>query len=266
MKHLIVPTDFSPCAAQAERAALDLATTLGARLTFLHCITGSNSVDYDLKNLNAQANELLDNLVKEAKERHIIAEKSLVSLNGKTLAHCLEDIQDGLVVMGSHGTSGFRRFLFGSNTAKILRTAKTPILVVQEKMPEPVAFKTLIFASGLEPDTKEAFRRVCLFAKKIGVENIHLLSITTPQNFQPSSKVSKDMSDFVAGSDWQTLWLHNYNHFNVEEGIIEFAKNIEADLIAVANHGRKALSSYMIESIPDNLVKYAELPVLSIRI
>lgn len=276
MTHILVPTDFSECSGFAEKAAVGIAKQMDAEIIFLHGL--SIGVDWtklpkdkeskypEIKSQIGHAEQALDERVKAAAGLGLRASKSIVYLEGyKSVSNTVLDRQHDLIVMGSHGKN-VKTMVIGSNAGKILRSARTPVLVVQNELPEPVTFKTIVFASGLEPDTHQAFDRLLEFTSKMGAENLHLVEITTPNNFRPSGIVAEEMKKFITHHDYKTIWVHNYNHYNVEAGIIEFAQKVDADLISIANHGRTDISSLFIESIPENLVKYSDFPILSIRV
>jgi nucleotide-binding universal stress UspA family protein len=273
---ILVPTDFSESAKHAENTAIYIAKQNKADINFLHCLAVGmdwSKVSKEKENQYPEiqagirkAEQQLIDKVELAKAAGISATMSLAFLqNYKTVTNSVIDQKHDMIVMGSHGEGGFRKFVLGANAGKILRTAKTPVLIVQRELP-PSGYKTIVFASGLEPDTHEAFERLLQFAKNVGAKNLHFVEVTTPHNFKPTNLMTQAMEAFVAQHKIKNIQLHNYNHYSIEGGVIEFAKEIDADLIAIANHGRTDLSSLFIESIPENLVKYSEYPVLSIRV
>jgi nucleotide-binding universal stress UspA family protein len=277
MNRILVPTDFSPCAKNAENVALDIARKTSAHLTFLHGL--ATAIDWvklpkdkegrypEIKAQIGNAEQLLTERVHAAKEKGVEAEKSLVFLETyKTVASAVMDKEKEMIVMGSHGASELKKFIIGTNAGKILRSAKTPVLVVRKPLSSPVSFKTIVFASGLEPDTHHSFQRLLQFAQEMGAENLHLVEVITPHNFRPTGVVKAEMEAFAARHGHPNLHLSQYNHYSIEAGIVEFAQIIGADLIAIANHGRTDISSLFIESIPENLVKYSDYPVLSIGV
>jgi nucleotide-binding universal stress UspA family protein len=276
MNQILIPTDFSDCANEATEVAFEIAKKTDAKILFLHSLevpTGWVMMPKDLedhypdvqKQIGQSKNQLIE-MLKIAKRNGVEATQSLAfSDSYKDVTQTLKDKNHDLIIIGSQGRKGVDSFFLGSVAAKIMRVAKTPVLIIK-KRPENLRFKTIVFASGLEDDTHEAFGRLLNFAKDIGAENLHFVEITTPHNFKPSKIVRDKMEAFVNAHDYKMLQLHNYNHYNVESGIIEFAQNVRADMIALATHGRSGLSSLFIESIPENLVKYSEFPILSIRV
>ncbi|MFQ5446116.1 MAG: universal stress protein [Saprospiraceae bacterium] len=171
-----------------------------------------------------------------------------------------------LIVMGGVGDNNPSKPVIGANTAKVLRTSKTPVLVVKKDVSLPVAFDTIVFASGLEPDTHKAFAQLLSFAETMGASNLHLVEVTTPNNFKPTFFVREKMEAFISKHRVKNIQIHNYNHYTIEAGVFEFAKRVNASLLAIANHGRNDITSLFIESVPENLVKFSDVPVLSIMV
>ena len=211
------------------------------------------------------AQQGLDNLVHQAEHEGIRASKSLAFMEGfETVANTVLETEHDLIVMGSHGLSGVKRFALGSHTEKIMRQAKAPILACKNQGAE-IKFNTIVFASGLEADTHAAFDRLLRFAELVGAENLYFVEVTTPYNFKPTGEVMEQIRSFVDTHDFKSISLHNYAHFTIEAGILEFAHSVNADLVAIANHGRTGLGGIFVESIPENLLRYGDLSVLSIR-
>ncbi len=277
MKKILVPTDFSSCASIAAQMGCWIAQKTGAEILFLHGL--KTPVDWvnlpktledsypEIKKQIGQANQYLDELVQQAKHQGVKAEKSIAFLEGfETIAQTVLDIENDLIVMGSHGQRGLQKFVIGSHTEKIMRWAKAPVLACRKPGEHLPNFNTIVFASGLEDDTHPAFERLIHFADSIGAENLYFVEVTTPYNFKPTGEVMKQIRAFVDSHHFRAISLHNVTHYTVEAGILEFAESVKADLIGIANHGRTGLSSLFMDSIPENLLRYGQFPVLSIRV
>lgn len=276
MNQILVPTDFSECANEATEVAFQIAKKSGAEVLFLHSmevpvgwVKMPNDLEEEYPELQKQIDEIsgqLTEMVEIAERAGVKASRMLAFSNTyKDVAKILKDKNQDVIVMGSHGRKGVDKFFLGSVASKLMRVSETPVLVIK-KRPENIQLNTIVFASGLEEDTHDAFGRLLNFADAVGAENLHFVEITTPHNFKPTKIVMDKMEEFVKKHDYKRLQIHNYNHHNIESGIIEFARNVRADMIALATHGRSGLSNLFIESIPENLIKYSEFPVLSIRV
>ncbi|MBX2929570.1 MAG: universal stress protein [Saprospiraceae bacterium] len=276
MRKILVPTDFSPCAASATEIGKWIAKKTHAELTFLHgmrmpvdWVNLPKRLEDTYPEIKAQigaAHQHLDDLVRDAGQQGIKAEKSLAFLEGfETVANTVLDHDNDLIVIGSHGHTGFKKFALGSHTEKIMRQAHAPVLACKKPGAE-IRFNTLVFASGLEEDTHPAFDLLIKFAENIGAENLYFVEVTTPYNFKPTGEVMANIRAFVEVHPFKTISVHNYAHYSIEEGILAFAHSVGADLIGIANHGRTGLGGIFVESIPENLLRYGDLPVLSIRV
>ena len=276
MKKILIPTDFSPCADTAARIGRWIAKKVNAEILYLHGL--KTPVDWvnlpkrledtypEIKAQIGAAHQKLDELVLATEHEGLKAEKSLAFLEGfETIANTVLDTQNDLIVMGSHGLTGVKKFALGSHTEKIMRTAQAPVLACK-KPGDELKFNTIVFASGLEADTHPAFDQLLRFADSMNAGNLYFVEVTTPYNFRPTGEVMGKIRDFVDAHDFRHISLHSYAHYTIEAGILEFAQSVGADLIGIANHGRTGLGGIFVESIPENLLRYGQLPVLSIRV
>jgi nucleotide-binding universal stress UspA family protein len=53
---------------------------------------------------------------------------------------------------------------------------------------------------------------------------------------------------------------------NVEEGVINFALKVGADIIAIPTHGKKGLSHFLEGSIGEDVANHAKFPVITFKI
>lgn len=275
MKNILLLTDFSEAGMAAAKTAFTLAQNIGADLEVLHAV--QVPADWEERSPEKQANypeiqqeittatTKLNDLVKSAGEKGIKAGHKILSASSiRSFIHTLTGLQKDLIIMGASSRTAMEKFVLGSTTERMMRKSGSPVLVVKS-VPEIPRIKTVVFASGLEQDTHSAFQRLIDFAQSAGAENLHFVEVTTPFNFMPSDEANKKIKDFLAHHPGVHIQAHNYNHFNIESGILAFARSVNADLIAIANHGRQDISSIFVESIPENLVRFGNTPVLSIK-
>ncbi|MGC9325853.1 MAG: universal stress protein [Desulfomonilia bacterium] len=138
---ILVPTDFSECSIKALETAQELAGHFSAELTVLHVIPPASSLMYQTPSIDP---------VVLATELEEASRKTLTDLCVKTLspdvrydtliahgdpAGMIADTarENGvdMIVISTHGESGWRHMLFGSVTEKVVRMADTPVLTVQ---------------------------------------------------------------------------------------------------------------------------------------
>jgi nucleotide-binding universal stress UspA family protein len=140
---ILVPTDGSPAADAAIDHAIDLARQYDARLHTLYVVDGAA---YSTLEAGAEiVVEALESEGKEATER--IAEAAAdagvectTTVTTGTAYRAIRDYVDehaiDMIVMGTHGRKGLDRYLLGSVTERVVRTAAVPVLTVRQPADE----------------------------------------------------------------------------------------------------------------------------------
>ena len=274
MKNILVPTDFSDCAKVAEEIGFEIAKKANAEIHFLHLLaTPTDWVKLSLEKeelypetkakIGTAKNEL-NELKKRAEKAGIISKEFLVFDKGKVeiLDH-IEHHQHDFIIMGSHGAHGAKEIL-GSNTQKVIRNAKVPVLVLKD---EPAKFEVsnIVFASTFQEDVHLSFEKVIAFAELIDAQ-IHLLNVNMPFNFQESDEAEANMQAFRDKCPRDNCTINIYNALNEERGIQKFADKIKADVIAMTTHGRSGFMKMLSPSITESLVNHSSFPILSVNI
>jgi nucleotide-binding universal stress UspA family protein len=135
----LVPVDFSRGSEKALDYALKMARQQGAKVVSLHVVptdviypqTGTR---FDLYGL--MAGDARRNFQKLVKRKHLDPKNSTLMLAHGTdlsaiIARHAKKISAAMIVMGSHGRTGLRRFLLGSVAERTLRYADCPVLIVK---------------------------------------------------------------------------------------------------------------------------------------
>ncbi|RYF88628.1 MAG: universal stress protein, partial [Chitinophagaceae bacterium] len=134
MKKMLVPSDFSDNSLVALTYAIELSKVTGASLAVFHCLLPSSdlvfaSLDELSREQQAQkelklVSEQLRNQVSEAYRKLGMTVPHSTQVGVEINPLVVEKIMDvaltqhaDLIVMGTHGASGFRGRLFGSNTS-----------------------------------------------------------------------------------------------------------------------------------------------------
>ena len=95
---------------------------------------------------------------------------------------------------------------------------------------------------------------------------MHLLFVNTPREFQTTAQANETISNFVKDVEIKNFTINIYNDTSIERGILQFAKDINAQLIGMSTHGRKGLSHFFNGSVSEDLVNHANMPVITFKI
>lgn len=280
MKKILVPTDFSNHAEYALKVAAQIARKNGGEIYLLHMLelpaVGDGIGESKAVGTSADVPEVMFFMEKTRERFQEILNKPYLQGISVVEAIQFERAFDGiithskkhnidLVVMGSHGASGFHEMFIGSNTEKVVRTSDIPVLVIKKEMGEfnPQNF---VFASDFSDEIKKPFGKVVEFVNTFNT-NLHLVFINTPNDFKPTHTAEKIVNNFAAGFNLKNgHTTHIYNDINIEKGVLHFANSINADLIGMCTHGRKGLAHFFNGSISEDLVNHAVRPVVTFKI
>ena len=140
--NILVPIDGSTYSVKAFNAALDIAKKYNAKINILTCLEKENlGAWYVDKRVNKQiikdakkfAIGFLSKLEKTAKSSDVLL--SIHVLETKSISKQIVDFANSkkidLIVIGSHGQSGFNRFLLGSVSNAVSQSAKCPVLIIK---------------------------------------------------------------------------------------------------------------------------------------
>jgi nucleotide-binding universal stress UspA family protein len=271
MNKILVPTDFSDCANTAVISAGLIASKTGASIALLHSV--DSPVDW-VKLPKEKENDFPETKEKIGKARYsfekICSLPELQSVKTETylgfnMAHSdiikySREINADLIVMGTHGSSGFFEKKIGSNTQKVVRVSECPVLAVKKK---PIAkIKKIVFASNFEEDISKQFQKIVDFASAFNAE-IELLYINTPDHFRESTLMESIMEGFSKDYPAQNLKKTIYNALSVERGISGYSSKTGADMIALITHGSFRMFK---PAITEKVINRSLLPVMSINI
>ncbi len=264
IKNILVPYDFSDCATDALRVAAKLCRLSGATLHLVHVYEDMTDFHSSNHRKREEIEQRLDDVPSMPFLRGVPIKRFMLRQFGITEMFRNQQLRSmDLVVMGSNGARGLGGMV-GSNTQRVVRIAPMPILVIKHSA-EDFDVKDMVFASNFSPrdiEKFDAFRPVLdLFDPKV-----HLLKVNTPGGFQRSADTYQAIDRFLQRHDLRKFSTTIYNDLSIEEGILNFARGIDADLIAMATHGRKGFLHVVNGSVTEDIVNRTTFPILSIKL
>ena len=274
MKKILVPTDFSKEAENALKVAAQLAKRYDCEIYLLHML------EIPFQEVDAMSSHsALPEAMFFMKLAHQRFEKVMASdyLEGLTVHETVKadsnfgnvietchELGVDMIVMGSHGASGFKEMFIGSNAEKVVRTSDIPVLVIKNEHAN-FTVNNFVFASDFKKDNKETYKQAVELAKAFDAK-IHLLMVNTANNFSNTADSKKRIHNFIKDYPFDNYTLTVYNDESVEKGILNFSKEIDADLIGISTHGRQGIAHFFNGSISEDLVNHAKRPVVTFKI
>ena len=146
LEKIVVPTDFSACASRGLHYAIDLAKLFKAELSLINV----TQLHHDLPPVVIYSDAALNRWATEVADAHMVDLVKEIDFEGvkfktvhksgpparKVCRHAVKEGAD-LIVTSTHGRSGLSKVLIGSTAEKIIRNAKSPVLVVPARAKLP---------------------------------------------------------------------------------------------------------------------------------
>lgn len=298
MKHILCPVDFSDVSRRALDHALAVARCYGARVTALHVLPtapsltavpyyfGAEVAPVALPSIDlAQVGTELQRFVDTERVPGIRVD-TMLSEAPDTYREILvqaDRLQADLIVVGTHGRSGFERLYLGSITEKVLRKAHTPVMTVPPHAPDamargPAAFTRILCAIDFSDCSKLALD----YALSLAQENGAALTLTHVvethplyADFAPSVTIDLDawtreartrLHAMVPDAGRAACSIAEIVH----EGkpyreILQLAKTLDADLIVLGVRGRGAADMFFFGSTTHHVIREGRCAVLTLR-
>jgi nucleotide-binding universal stress UspA family protein len=264
IRSILVPYDFSECADDALRVAGKIARLSGAVIDVVHLYEQMTDFHTENQKVRDEIEAKLDKVPELPFLQGVELRKFM--LRQMTLSDMFKNehlAQVDLIVMGTHGAKGIKGIV-GSNTQRVVRQAPMPVLVIKQRI-EDLDIRDVVFASNFSPQDVEKFDALRplldLFDTKV-----HLVKVNTPKTFERSEDSHKAIDAFLQRHELKRFTATVYNDLSIEEGVLNFARSIDADLIAMATHGRTGFFHVVNGSLTEDLVNHTSFPVLSVKL
>ena len=141
IRQILAPTDFSECSRQAVACGYDLAKTFGAKLVLLHVIEELPSYAgfippagaiMLLRDLEHQSRLDLAEVLPEAEAAEVeVARRAVVGSPSHEIVEVAAAEKVDLIIIATHGRTGFSHLFMGSVAERVVRTATCPVLTVR---------------------------------------------------------------------------------------------------------------------------------------
>jgi nucleotide-binding universal stress UspA family protein len=287
LKNILFLTDFSEPSAAALPFAAMVARTFGSKVTALHAILPSAYV-YMAADAVPVVLEDQEDLAKAEMQR-VDAELSglpretLIDRGAsvwEVLSRALKEHETDLIVLGTHGRTGFKKALLGSSAEEVFRRTNVPVLTIGPAVSSSThhggRFQCVLFATDFSPASLAATR----YAVSLAQENQSRLVLFHVLPSPRSGKQGKNSGLSVAEALHQLeelipvdaeLWCRAepaVEHGEPATQILAAASRYHADLIVFGVRGVDTFTgaaTHRDRAIAYKVVAHAACPVLTVR-
>lgn len=272
MKNIVVGIDFSQNSVNALRHGVAIAIKSNARVHIVWVKTPGAATKLgitDEDQLLKKAHAFLDDLITSTKAEAPHCDVQSVILEGKAylkLAQYASNLPESLLVVGSHGASGFEEMFVGSNTMKAVGMSKVPILIIGNHVQINCDLTKILLPIDTSFETLQKMKTAIEFAKLFSAQLV-LLGIYEKNredvkhviNIQLNHAIEMCNNANVRYSA-STLEVHG----QVSKATVKWAVTEEANLLVVMREEEDDISAFWLGSNTRQLINYAPMPTLVI--
>jgi nucleotide-binding universal stress UspA family protein len=301
IKHILCPTDFSDASAHAIDQAVVIAGWYKARITGLHILSPIRLAAQGVA-IASGARSLeepeVDRLLRETADHCRAAPAAGIGLDSLVdigqPARCILEraasLPADLIVMGTHGASGFEHLVLGSVTEKVLRQATCPVLTVppRAQATSRLPFKRLLCAVDFSDTSLTALQYAFSLAQEADATLTILHVLEWPWEEPPPPKLEelpleqgfalaeyRRYCEKTAMSRLESIVpvAMRFSHppaTRLRNGkpyvqILHVAAEEGSDVIVIGVRGRNPLDVTLFGSTTNQVVRRATCPVLTLR-
>ena len=269
MKHLLVPTDFSENAEHAYPYALKIAAKTGSRVTFWLSVEEpfdfATRVEEKMKGIKEYAQTKFEKMVFEfgRMDEYSALEIDYKIVKGKTLTGILmgiHELKPDWVIMGTKGSTGLKKILFGSNASYVVSESPVPVMVIpnQSLFDE---FQKIVFTTEYQKNDLELLHSLIEFAK-LWKSSIQVLHISQEKNLK-SSIMQRGFREMIQDEiDYKKLEFSVEYASNFLEGIARYQVPGGCSLLAMGRYDLDFLNQIIDYSETKAMSFYSQTPLL----
>jgi nucleotide-binding universal stress UspA family protein len=298
-KRILCPVDFSPTSLHAIDHAAAIARWYQASITALHVydpvvmpvpglpVPAERVSEADVARVHGEVVASLEAATIADLDVHVLVDV------GKP-APCILDRADtlgaDLIVMGTHGTSGFEHLVLGSVAEKVLRKASCAVLTVppHATRTSSLPFRRVLCAIDFSEWSLRAFEFARSLAQEsqAGLTAVAVIEWPWPEPPAPvfaelPAEQAVALSNYRRQRETATMerltrlagqpattgvaFEPRISHGKPHVEILRTAADIGADLIVIGIHGRNMLDLQVFGSTTNQVVRQATCPVLTLR-
>lgn len=270
-KVILVGIDFSDCSINALEHAITIARKAKSSIAMVwvnHLDYSKEIFSVEPQNIEEEVKARFDTIIKKY-QYHIPDGKIEYYIKKgkvyKELRLIANEIDAFLVVIGTHGSSGFEEFWIGSNANRIVSGCTQPVITIRGGTDISGDLKKIVMPLDSTNVTRQKMPMTALLAKYFNSE-VHIIGMLTSSSEDIRFKVRKfvlQAEEYLAENNIKFVSKIVDTH-NITEETLNYAKEINANLISIMNEQETTTANLILGPYASQMVNHSTIPVLSI--
>jgi nucleotide-binding universal stress UspA family protein len=273
IQKIAVGIDLSPESELAAAHAMSLARRDGAQVVLVH--VRSTEEMYLGIDERAHLEELRQRLVGQGVE---VSHAVVDGFPDAALADAAHELGADLILLGTHGRTGLKRFLLGSVAERTVRLASSSVMVTRGA---PTAgHRRIVVGTDYSPLADRAIAQALeVAAPGAHLHVVHAWHVPAAIGYETvfaAGQLQDALADAARERGVELLRRWRAIRSDVEldmetdqapaqQALIDRAEALGADLIAVGSHGRRGIRRLVLGSVAETVVRHAPCSVLVAR-
>jgi nucleotide-binding universal stress UspA family protein len=274
IKKIVIPYDFSETAELSLEHAVFLAKRLRAQIILLHVVetvSFTSAISHAFggfeKKIETATNEKLAAL---AREIHM---KSGVELNVRTevgriyrkICQVAKEISADIIIMGTHGASGYQKFSVGTNTSRVVQESPCPVISVQSHA-KNLGFKKVVIPIDESHESRQKVPFAVEIARIYG-SHVHIVGLI---NFTGADIIRKFKIKVEQVEEYVDQHELNYDTRYMEGSdlagmTMKAAEEADADMLVIMTEQEPSITGFLLGTYASKVVNNSKIPVLSVH-
>ncbi len=274
IKSVLVPTDFSPISINALRFAAAFCKKVKASLHLINVVELSPLVYTQQVMAATHANEQKLTMAKTELTKLSMQLKAEFGINVRKniytgpvydgIIRAAHLVDTDLIILGTAGHHSIAKTIFGSTTTRLLRNTTLPVLTLTEDYTSEHLFDNIILPFNTDKNTLKKVEYLKNFTQLFGNHLYIYAYSSTPNNLLLKKQAQKIAAQFAKSNI--EISIHEDAGNDYAKGVVDFAKKVNADLIAAICHNDHAIFHFLRTNAQNNIVNESAIPVLNIPI
>ncbi len=276
IKRILAPTDFSDLATRSLEYAVELAMRTGAELVVMYADPFLPPPHFTSDQMDELVATLDRHRVAAGKELEAYAAQNVTSgvpmrtmvvegTPASAIVKTADEVDVDVIVMGTHGRTGFNRFLLGSVTERVLHETRRPLLTVRESTAPASSAPTrprILCPVNFSDAAHAAIDAAISFANLLDAD---LMVLHVAEDDSEASRALVDKAKRWAPPDSlrttaDTILLEG----DAAEMVIDYAREHDVDLIVLGATHRAFGDTSVLGTTAVRVTRHAQIPVLTV--
>ncbi len=271
-KVILSGIDFSDCSINALEHAISIANRAAADICMVWVNRPANDKEIykvDPANITGEVVRRFEQLVARYQPSLLGSKLSYQIRKGKIyeeIVRVANELDAFLIIIGTHGSSGFEEFWIGSNANRIVSATDRPVITIRGGVDISRSIKIIVMPIDNTIESRQKVPMTALLAKYFGAE-IHILALFSAD----VEEIKETVREYV--NQVKIYLAENQVDFkvieiiadNLTDSTIEYAIRVNANLISIMDEQEITTANLWLGPYAQQMVNHSPVPVLSIH-